>query len=78
MSQSGDMGCTCKPSSFSVSFHSLVTPRASLEGEGGRLGQFQSGCRAGTGDVKAVGGWAVTGGWKCGWGWCWGMGMPFG
>ena len=45
---------------------------------GGRLGQFQSGCRAVTGDVKAVGGWAVTGGWKCSWGWCWGMGMPLG
>ena len=48
---------------------------ASLEGEGGRSGHFQSGCRAVTGDVKA---WAVTGGWKCGWGWCWGMGMPLG
>ena len=45
-----------------------VQGRASLEGEGGRSGQFQSGCRAVTGDVKAVGGWAVTGGWKCGWG----------
>ena len=50
---------------------------ALLEGEGGRSGQFQSGCRAVTGDEKAVGGGgAVTGGWKCGWGWCWGMGMP--
>ena len=44
-----------------------------------RVGQFQSGCRAVTWDVKAVvGGAAVTGGWKCGWGRCWGMGMPFG
>ena len=67
-----------------VSFASTVQvpptapSRASLEGEGGRSGQFQSGCRAGTGDVRAVGGGAVTGGWKCGWGWCWGMGMPLG
>ena len=49
-----------------------------LKGRGGRSGQFRSGCRAGTGDVKAVGGWAVTGSWKCGWGWCWRMGMPLG
>ena len=47
-----------------------------LEGEGGRSGEFQSGCRAVTGDVKAARGWAVTGGWKRGWGWCCGMGMP--
>ena len=53
--------------------------RALLEGEGGPSGQSQSGCRAVTGDVKAVvGGGAVTGGWECGWGWCWGMGMPLG
>ena len=31
-------------------------PRALLEGEGGPSGQSQSGCRAVTGDVKAVGG----------------------
>ena len=30
-------------------------PRALLEGEGGPSGQSQSGCRAVTGDVKAVG-----------------------
>ena len=52
--------------------------RALLEGEGGGpSGQSQSGCRAVTGDVKAVVG-AVSGGWKCGWGWCWGMRMPLG
>ena len=51
--------------------------RASLEGEGGRSGQFQSGRRAVTGDVKAVVGWAVTGGWECGWGLVLGCGNAF-
>ena len=38
----------------------------------------QSGCRAVTGGVKAVGGWAVTGGWKCGGVRGWGCGPRVG
>ena len=44
-----------EPFAFSDNVLSAVG-RAALEGEGGRSGQFQSGCRAVTGDVQAVGG----------------------
>ena len=50
--------------SLATSPEPLLDPGLCLKGRV-PSGQSRSGCRAVTGDVKAVGGWAVTGGWEC-------------